>query len=162
MLKNDSVERDLQSPSHECSIDPGRYQAAAALLYAGCPDNRSVLVLLDLERLVQDRGVDFDILGTRLEDTLKCPGDHYSHRPKIGVGETDHLVLGKPDRGVGPNGMDGMTPFDEAVQHALELRRVARETNPLEKARHEQLQIELAKIRERKARRRARNPYDFS
>ena len=131
-------------------------------LYAGCPDNRSVLVLLDLDQLIQNHGVDFDILGTRLEETLKCPCGHYSHRPKIGVGETDHLTLGKPDRGVGPHGMDGTTPFNEAVQHALELNRLARQTNPLEKARHEQLQAELAKIRERKARRRARNPYDFS
>lgn len=131
-------------------------------LYAGCPDNRQVLVLLDLEPLIQTHGVDFDILGTRLEDALKCPCGHYSHRPKIGVGETDNLALGKPDRGAGPHGMDGTTPFDEAVQHILEINRVARETNPLEKARHEQLQADLAKIRERKARRRARNPYDFS
>lgn len=121
-----------------------------------------MLVMLDLDQLIQNHGVDFDILGTRLEEQLKCPCGHYSHHPKIGVGETSHLALGKPDRGVGPHGLHGTTPFDEAVQHALEISRVARETNPLEKARHEKLQADLAKIRERKARRRARNPYDFS
>lgn len=131
-------------------------------LYAGCPDNREVLVVLDLERLIQDYGVDFDILGAELEEAMKCPCGHYSHHPKLGVGETDQLASGRLERGVGPHGFDGVTPFDEAVQRVLEVNRIARETNPREKARHEQLQADLAKIRERKAKRRARNPYDFS
>lgn len=132
-------------------------------LYAGCPDNREVLVLLDLERMIQDHGVDFDVLGTELEETMKCPCGHYSHRPKIGVGETALLARDKPGTvGVGPHGMYGSVPFDEAVKHILEINRTAREINPRERARHEQLQADLAKIRERKARRRARNPYDFS
>lgn len=129
-------------------------------LYAGCPDNQEVLVLLDLARLIQDHGVDFDILGSQLEESLKCPCGHYSHRPKIGVGETallerkNYVTRGDPAAGA--------VPFDDAVKHILEVNRVARETNSFARAQHEKLQADLAKIRERKAKRRARNPYDFS
>lgn len=52
-------------------------------------------------------------------------------------------------------------PIEESTRHQVELNRIAREIDPVEKARHEKLQRDLEKVREKKRRWRARHPYDF-
>ncbi len=55
------------------------------------------------------------------------------------------------------------TPFDESVELQVALNKEARaDPNSIAARQQAELEADLKAIRERKARRRARNPYDFS
>lgn len=122
-------------------------------LWSSCP-RRTVMLTVDLDALIAELGRGFDVTGGALEAKVPCPCGDSDHQPYIGVGDRMHL------RG-GHTTPHDLTPMHEATMLQLELNHVARKTNPLEQARHDKLQRELEVIRERKRRRRARDPYDF-